>query len=565
MNGNLKLPVGIDDFRKIRECGFYYVDKTKLVEQLMQNWGEVNLFTRPRRFGKTLNMSMLRSFFEIGTDKFLFDGLYISRNKELCDMHMGKYPVISITLKGIEGMTFEEARNMLKIILKNEARRHYYLKNSDRLTDDDKQQYEQILLGTSENTADSLRLLSQLLFLHYDKKVVILIDEYDVPLDKAFQNGYYSEMTSLIRGILGQALKTNDYLQFAVLTGCLRISKESIFTGLNNFKVLSIADARFDEQFGFTDSEVRDILEEYGVSDKISEVKDWYDGYRFGKADVYCPWDVINYVDHLQADPNARPQAYWINSSGNGLVRRLINIADESTKDEIERLIAGETIEKAIRLELTYDEIDNSIDNIWSVLFTTGYLTNAGEIELPGGDGYGYRLVIPNKEVRQVFVSQIQEWFRQTVTYDNGSVQDLCEAFMAGDADKIQSNLNMILIKTISVLDTKARDDQKENFYHGLLLGLLRSKPDWRIKSNRESGDGFSDISIEPTIPEKGIVIEVKYANTISGLDDACGRAMKQIRDRRYDEALREDGREDIIAYGIAFCRKRCKVVCEKI
>ncbi len=565
MNGNLKLPVGIDDFRKIRECGFYYVDKTKLVEQLMQNWGEVNLFTRPRRFGKTLNMSMLRSFFEIGTDKSLFDGLYISRNKELCDMHMGKYPVISITLKGIEGMTFEEARNMLKIILKNEARRHYYLKNSDRLTDDDKQQYEQILLGTSENTADSLRLLSQLLFLHYNKKVVILIDEYDVPLDKAFQNGYYSEMTSLIRGILGQALKTNDYLQFAVLTGCLRISKESIFTGLNNFKVLSIADARFDEQFGFIDSEVRDILEEYGVSDKISEVKDWYDGYRFGKADVYCPWDVINYVDHLQADPNARPQAYWINSSGNGLVRRLINIADESTKDEIERLIAGETIEKAIRLELTYDEIDNSIDNIWSVLFTTGYLTNAGEIELPGGDGYGYRLVIPNKEVRQVFVSQIQEWFRQTVTYDNGAVQDLCEAFMAGDTDKIQSNLNMILIKTISVLDTKARDDQKENFYHGLLLGLLRSKPDWRIKSNRESGDGFSDISIEPTIPEKGIVIEVKYSNTISGLDDACGKAMKQIRDRRYDEALREDGREDIIAYGIAFCRKRCKVVCEKM
>lgn len=565
MSGNLKLPVGIDDFRKIRECGFYYVDKTKLVEQLMQNWGEVNLFTRPRRFGKTLNMSMLRSFFEIGTDKSLFDGLYISQNKELCDMHMGKYPVISITLKGIEGMTFEEARNMLKIILKNEARRHYYLKNSDRLTDDDKKQYEQILLGTAENTADSLRLLSQLLFLHYDKKVVILIDEYDVPLDKAFQNGYYSEMTSLIRGILGQALKTNDYLQFAVLTGCLRISKESIFTGLNNFKVLSIADARFDEQFGFTDSEVRDILEEYGVSDKISDVKDWYDGYRFGKADVYCPWDVINYVDHLQADPNARPQAYWINSSGNGLVRRLINIADESTKDEIERLIASETIEKAIRLELTYDEIDNSIDNIWSVLFTTGYLTNAGEIELPGGDGYGYRLVIPNKEVRQVFVSQIQEWFRQTVTYDDGSVQNLCEAFMVGDADKIQNNLNMILIKMISVLDTKARDDQKENFYHGLLLGLLRSKPDWRIKSNRETGDGFSDISIEPTIPEKGIVIEVKYSNTISGLDDACGKAMKQIRDRRYDEALREDGREDIIAYGIAFCRKRCKVVCEKM
>ena len=362
-----------------------------------------------------------------------------------------------------------------------------------------------------------------------------------------------------------QALKDNSALQFAVITGCLKIAKESVFSGTNNFVSDTITDSRLNEYFGFTQEDMAYILRDLDAQEYADKIKNWYDGYHFGDFDVYCPWDVINYVDHLQADPNARPQAYWINSSGNGLVRRLINIADESTKDEIERLIAGETIEKAIRLELTYDEIDNSIDNIWSVLFTTGYLTNAGEIELPGGDGYGYRLVIPNKEVRQVFVSQIQEWFRQTVTYDNGSVQDLCGAFMDGDTDKIQSNLNMILIKTISVLDTKARDDQKENFYHGLLLGLLRSKPDWRIKSNRESGDGFSDISIEPTIPEKGIVVEVKYSNTISGLDDACGKAMKQIRDRRYDEALREDGREDIIAYGIAFCRKRCKVVCEKM
>ena len=566
MNGNLKLPVGIDDFRKIRECGFYYVDKTKLVEQLMQNWGEVNLFTRPRRFGKTLNMSMLRSFFEIGTDKSLFDGLYISRNKELCDMHMGKYPVISITLKGIEGMTFEEARNMLKIILKNEARRHYYLKNSDRLTDDDKQQYEQILLGTSENTADSLRLLSQLLFLHYDKKVVILIDEYDVPLDKAFQNGYYSEMTSLIRGILGQALKTNDYLQFAVLTGCLRISKESIFTGLNNFKVLSIADARFDEQFGFTDSEVRDILEEYGVSDKISEVKDWYDGYRFGKADVYCPWDVINYVDHLQADPNARPQAYWINSSGNGLVRRLINIADESTKDEIERLIAGETIEKAIRLELTYDEIDSTIDNLWSVLFTTGYLTKIGEVKVPDSESYAYKLVIPNKEVREVFILQIQEWFKAVVAKDDDTMKLLSRAILDKDEKQIARQLNIVMSRMISILDTKAPDAMKENFYHGLLLGLLRgSNPDWLIKSNRESGDGFSDILIEPEDPDAGIVIEVKYAKEMKELDAACEAAMAQIKNKRYDEALRDEDRCDILAYGIAFCRKRCRVVGEKL
>ena len=565
MDNILKLPVGIEDFEEIRKLGFYYIDKTRLIEQLLQSWGKVNLFTRPRRFGKTLNMSMLKYYFEIGTDPSLFKHLYISQNKELCEMHMGKYPVIFLSLKGVEGLNFQEAYSMLQSAIKNEARRHYLLKTSEQLAEEDKRQFEQILLGTYENMADSLRALSQLLFLHYGRKTVILIDEYDVPLDKAFQNGYYKEMVSLIRGLFGQALKTNEYLQFAVLTGCLRVSKESMFTGLNNFKVLSIADTRFDEQFGFTDVEVRKLLDDYGMSSHYAEVKEWYDGYRFGNADVYCPWDVINYVDHLQADPTADPEAYWINSSSNSLVKRLISRADKSTKNEIERLIAGEVIEKRICLELTYDEIDNSVENIWSVLFTTGYLTKAGEAERSDGVGRSYRLMIPNKEVRQVFVTQIQEWFKQTVEADTQSMRDLSRAFLTGDAEKIQNSLNLILGKMISILDTKARDEQKENFYHGLLLGLLRSNSEWSIKSSRESGDGFSDISIEPEDSNIGIVIEVKYTAAINGLEKSCGEAMAQIKERRYDAALREDGREDILAYGIAFCKKRCKVVCEKL
>ena len=565
MDNILKLPVGIEDFEEIRRLGFYYIDKTRLIEQLLQSWGKVNLFTRPRRFGKTLNMSMLKYYFEIGTDQSLFEHLYISQNKEICEMHMGQYPVIFLSLKGVEGLNFQEACSMLRSAIQNEARRHYLLKTSAQLAGEDKRQFEQILLGTYENMADSLRALSQLLFLHYGRKVVILIDEYDVPLDKAFQNGYYKEMVSLIRGLFGQALKTNEYLRFAVLTGCLRVSKESIFTGLNNFKVLSIADTRFDEQFGFTDVEVQKLLDDYGMSSRFAEVKEWYDGYHFGNADVYCPWDVINYVDHLQADPAADPEAYWINSSSNSLVKRLISRADKSTKNEIERLIAGEAIEKKIYLELTYDEIDNSVENIWSVLFTTGYLTKAGEAERSDGVGRDYRLMIPNKEVRQVFVTQIQEWFKQTVVADTQSMRNLGRAFLDGDADNIQNSLNLILGKMISILDTKVRDEQKENFYHGLLLGLLRSNSEWGIKSNRESGDGFSDISIEPEDSNIGIVIEVKYTGTIHSLEKSCSEAMAQIKERGYDAALREDGREDILAYGIAFCKKRCKVVCEKL
>lgn len=564
MVNTLKLPVGIDDFKKLRQSDFYYIDKTRLIEQLLQNWGEVNLFTRPRRFGKTLNMSMLKNFFEIGADQSLFEGLYIAQNHGLCEQYMGKYPVIFLSLKGVEGLTFEDARRMLRTVISNEAARHYDLKQSTQLTEEDKQQFGRILEDSDEMIVDNIRMLSELLARHYGQKTVILIDEYDVPLDKAFQNGYYREMVSLIRGLFGQALKTNEFLQFAVLTGCLRVSKESIFTGLNNFKVLSIADARFDEQFGFTDEEVRGLLADYQLSSHFAEAKEWYNGYHFGNADVYCPWDVINYVDHLRADPSARPQAYWINSSGNGLVRRFVHLADRTTKSEIERLIAGEAVEKAVRLELTYDEIDSSIDNMWSVLFTTGYLTNVGKVELPDG-GVAYKLVIPNREVREVFVYQIREWFQQTVVKAPLPMQDLCKAFLMGDAAEIQDSLNRILAKMISILDTSARENQKENFYHGLLLGLLRSDPDWEISSNRESGDGFSDILIKTENPESGLVIEVKYSDTMNGLEKACEKAIIQIKDRRYDAVLREDGREDILAYGIAFCKKRCRVVCERL
>ena len=573
MANTLKLPVGIDDFRKLRESHFYYVDKTRLIEQLLLNWSEVTLFTRPRRFGKTLNMSMLKSFFDIGTDKALFDGLYISGNKELCDEYMGKYPVIFLSLKGVEGLTYEEAFEAFVRIMGKEVNRVSFLADSDKLTQIEREQYNGLtimkngrLAFDKEKLISSLQLLSQLLYKHYGKKVVILIDEYDVPLDKAFQNGYYKEMVSLIRGLFGQALKTNEFLQFAVLTGCLRISKESIFTGLNNFKVMSITDSRFDEQFGFTDSEVKKLLSDYGMDSHFEEVKEWYDGYHFGKADVYCPWDVINHADHLRDDSDAKPQTYWINSSGNSLVRRLINRADSSTKDEIERLIAGEAIEKVIRQDLTYDEIENSIDNIWSVLFTTGYLTKIGEAKLPDSESYAYMLVIPNKEVREVFVLQIQEWFKAVVANDNDTMKLLSKAILDKDEAILARQLNIVMGRMISILDTKAPDDMKENFYHGLLLGLLRgSNPDWLIKSNRESGDGFSDILIKPENPDLGIVIEVKYAKEFKGLDAACDAAMAQIKQKRYDETLRDEGRCDILAYGIAFCRKRCKVAGEKL
>ena len=557
-----KLPVGIENFEEIRTEGFYYVDKTGLIRDLLNNWGKVNLFTRPRRFGKTLNMSMLKSFFEIGADRTLFDGLAISRETALCEAYMGRFPVVFVSLKGVDGLTFEDAYGMLRRILRSEVFRLSFLAESKKVLDKEKAAFERFLneQDTLDDVQESLKMLSSLLYQHYGQKTILLIDEYDVPLDKAFQHGYYKEMVALIRGLFGQALKTNDYLQFAVLTGCLRVSKESIFTGLNNFKVLSITDSRFDEHFGFTDAEVKTLLDDYNLTAHYGETKEWYDGYRFGSVDVYCPWDVINHVDRLCGEPNAEPQAYWINTSGNDLVRRFVDKADKTTQGEIERLIAGEAIEKAVRLELTYNEIDNSIDNLWSVLFTTGYLTQAGKVERSV-----YKLIIPNREVREVFILQIQEWFKETVVHDEKPMQAFCQAFLDGNAEEIQKRLTVILGKMISILDTKAKDEQKENFYHGLLLGLLRSEPNWLILSNAESGDGFSDILIEPEDPDAGMVIEVKYSPTLAGMESACLTALEQIREKRYDERLRNEGRENVTAFGIAFCKKRCRVVFEKL
>ena len=572
MANTLKLPVGIENFEEIRKLGFYYIDKTRLIEQLLQGWGKVTLFTRPRRFGKTLNMSMLKSFFEMGTDKSLFDDLYISGNKELCDEHMGKYPVIFLSFKGVEGLTYDEAFDALVRVIGKEISRVSFLADSDKLTMLEREQYKGLTIiedgsfvFNKDKLISSLQLLSQLLYKHYGQKVVILIDEYDVPLDKAFQNGYYKEMVSIIRGLFGQALKTNEFLQFAVLTGCLRVSKESIFTGLNNFEINSIVDIDHDEQFGFTDDEVMKLLSDYDRSERYPDVKEWYDGYHFGNADIYCPWDVINFAKKLVSDPSARPSAFWINSSGNDMVKRFVDKADQTTRDEIEKLVAGGFVEKQLRLDLTYDEIDNTIDNLWSVLFTTGYLTKIGEVKVPDSESYAYKLVIPNKEVREVFILQIQEWFKAVVANDDDTMKLLSRAILDKDEKQIARQLNIVMSRMISILDTKAPDALKENFYHGLLLGLLRgSNPDWLIKSNRESGDGFSDILIKPEDPDAGIVIEVKYAKEMKELDAACEAAMAQIKDKRYDEALRNEDRCDILAYGIAFCRKRCRVVGEK-
>lgn len=559
----LKLPVGIEDFQEIRRLGFYYVDKTMLIEQLLAKWGKVNLFTRPRRFGKSLNMSMLRYFFDIETDKTLFDGLYISRNKQLCEEYMGKFPVIFLSLKGVDGLTFSEARFCLAELIESEARRFKFLMHSDKLDADDKAMYRELLsLHGADVAAISLRFalkkLSELLYKHYGQKTLILIDEYDVPLDKAFQHGYYREMVALIRGLFGETLKTNEFIQFAVLTGCLRVSKESIFTGLNNFKVLSITDARFDEQFGFTDAEVQQLLHVYNLEEHLAETKEWYDGYRFGEVDVYCPWDVINHVDRLLGQPDAEPQAYWINTSGNELVKRFINKANKTTRDEIERLVSGESIEKHVRLELTYDEIDNGIDNLWSVLFTTGYLTQAG-MTAQGA----YKLVIPNREIREVYKLQIQEWFKEAVLSNTEQLTACWSAFKAGDAEVIEKYLNNMLSNSISVFDLKAAE--KENVYHTFLVGLLAGNFGWLVKSNVEAGEGFADIIVETEDADAGMILELKYAREAAGLAKACEKALAQIKERRYAEYLKNEGRNQMLFYGIAFYKKRCRVVVEKL
>ena len=561
MSEKKKLPIGIDIFEKLDRDEFYYVDKTKMIEDLLKNRGEVNLFTRPRRFGKSLNMNMLKSFFEIGCREELFDGLKISENREICEKYMGRFPVISVSLKNVEGLDFGAAKKSLKDTLGMEARRFYFLSESGSLTEEERESYK-ALVGVDE-TGDfrmsdaamekALLTLTVLLEKHYGKKVILLIDEYDVPLDKAFQYGYYNEMVSLIRNVFGNVLKTNASLYFAVLTGCLRISRESIFTGLNNLKVLTVTDVRFDEYFGFTDSEVREMLEYYGLQEHYETVKEWYDGYLFGNTAVYCPWDVINYCDLLNADPDALPENYWANTSGNAIVRRFIDKANNQTKNEIERLIAGESIVKEVQQELTYNELDKTINNLWSVLFTTGYLTQKGR-----EDGRKYRLAVPNREIHELFVFQIREWFQEEALSDTSKLNRFCESFAERRPEVVEELLGSYLWNTISIRDTASA--KKENFYHGILLGLLGYKENWILKSNLESGIGYSDILVEVPESRTGIVVELKYAEN-GRLDAACEVALQQIEEKKYAVKLEEDGMREILKYGIACYKKECRVV----
>ena len=561
-----KFPIGIDGFEKIRTNDFYYVDKTLFIKELLQNWGEVNLFTRPRRFGKTLNMSMLKCFFEIGSEPALFDGLKIVQEKELCEKYMGRFPVIFISLKSVGGLQYDSAVAALRTVIGNEAGRFRFLRESPMLDEADINSYNQLVNVDAKGSSryaipddaliDSLKTLSQLLEKHYGQKVILLIDEYDVPLDKAFQKGYYDEMVSLIRSLFDNALKTNDSLYFAVLTGCLRISKESIFTGLNNPKVHTISDVRYDEYFGFTNADIDELLEFYGLSAYKDTIKGWYDGYHFGDTDVYCPWDVINYCDELLAAPNTPPKNYWANTSGNDLIRRMLKNASLTTKNEVEELLNGGQITKRIKQELTYREVDDSIENVWSVLYATGYLTGM-HVEQEAADIF--RLWIPNGEIRKLFYELVEDWFREVTRSDTARISRFCAAFPAGDTDTIQEMLGDYLWDSISVRDTAVRRNMKENFYHGMLLGLLQSQDSWLVKSNAETGEGYSDISIQT--PERvGIVIELKYADD-GNLEKACREALKQMEEKKYAQGLKRRSMKKIIRYGIAFYEKECMVV----
>lgn len=569
MGNALKFPIGIESFEEIRRENFYYVDKTGLIRELLQGWGKVNLFTRPRRFGKSLNMGMLKCFFEIGSDRALFDGLEITREKELCGSYMGRFPVISISLKGVSGEDFETARAMLCAAVGSEALRFRFLETSKAIDETEKKLYRQLTRVDEESRESfvmpdsvlmsSLRTLSALLCKHYGQKALILIDEYDVPLAKAFERNYYDSMTALIRNLFEQALKTNDSLYFAVLTGCMRISKESIFTGLNNMNVLSVTDVEFDAYFGFTDQEVKRLLEAYGLAESYDTIKSWYNGYRFGSAQVYCPWDVLCYCNKLRVNREALPETYWSNTSSNDVIRHFIEMAKGTTKREIEQLMAGETVEKAIRQELTYKEIYDSIDHLWSVLFTTGYLTQRG----PAGNG-GWKLTIPNREIHSIFRNQIQEWFRKETRQDGMALERFCEAFKRGEAAAVQKQLQAYLKKTIRIRDTYVQKDRKENFYHGILLGLLSYKESWAISSSREAGDGYSDIQIEMDEDEIGIIIEVKYSDTTAVLETDCRKALEQIERKNYAEPFVEAGMRTILKYGIAFHKKQCWVMAEE-
>ena len=564
-----KLPVGVEDFEKIRREGFYYVDKTTMIRDLLHKWGEVNLFTRPRRFGKSLNMSMLKAFFEIGCDKTLFDGLAISGEQDLCEKYMGKFPVISVSLKGVNGADYETARALLCSVIGNEAARFRFLLETDRISELENELYRQLLVTDPNRQGmyampdavlmGSLKTLSMLLKEYYKTEVIILIDEYDVPLAKASERGYYESMALLIRNLFEQALKTNDSLYFAVMTGCLRVAKESIFTGLNNLKLLSVTNVRFDEYFGFTDEEVRELLRYYGREDRYEAMREWYDGYRFGNVEVYCPWDVISYCDDLTDDPEAEPRDYWSNTSSNDVIRHFIEKVDHGlTRSEIEALVSGEILTKEIHEDLTYNRLYDSVDHIWSVLFATGYLTQRGKAE-----GKRYRLAIPNREIRNIFTEQIMTMFKEAVAKDGESLDAFCAALQKGDAREAERLFTAYLGKTISIRDTSVRKASKENFYHGILLGILGFKSGWYVRSNEESGEGWSDILVRLENEDTGMIIEIKYAEE-GRYAAACEQALRQIEEKDYTAKLKEEGCSLILKYAVACFRKKCRIVCER-
>ncbi len=565
MEKKKSLPMGMENFERIQNEDFYYIDKTGLIKDLLENKSYVTLFTRPRRFGKTLTMSMLKYFFEIGSDSTLFDGLEIAKEKRLCDEYRGKFPVISVSLKGVSGINFNEAKAMLRGIIGTEALRFEGILQKDSLSETDYQQYKQLIMldnncefaMTDGQLKNSFLTLSRLLQRHYNQKVIILIDEYDVPLYKAYRSGYYDEMVELMRGLFGQALKTNDSLYLAVLTGCLRISKESIFTGMNNFNVYTVKDMQYNQYFGFTDAEVTEMLEYYSFMERSDVIKEWYDGYHFSGLDIYCPWDVISYCHALKMNFSIMPQNYWVNTSSNDIIRKFISKAKSVTKSEIELLIDGGSVKKKIRQELTYRDLDTNIDNLWSLLFTTGYLTQFGE-----DNGGLTELVIPNKEIRWIFVEQIQEWFAEETARDSTTLEQFCKAFEENNVAAIEEGFTFYLKKMISIRDTNAKKERKENFYHGILLGLFSNMDGWIIMSNAETGDGYSDILVEAQDTEVGIVIELKYAEN-AAFDTACKNALEQIADRNYEERLLDDGMKTIYRYGIACYKKRCRVVSE--
>lgn len=554
------LPIGIEDFKELIDNNYYYVDKTVLVKELLDNRSKVSLFTRPRRFGKTLGLSMLKYFFEkvYGQDgkeennRYLFEGLNIMNAGQEYTRQLGQYPVISLSLKSAKQPDFPRAYTMLKRQIANEFRRHRYI--ADKLEESDRERFYSIMRETAEESSylDALAFLSRILKDIYNKNTIILLDEYDVPLENAYFNGFYEQMTDFIRSLFESALKTNPNLEFAVITGCLRVTKESIFTGLNNLKMVSILDVNYSEYFGFTQLEVEQMLQAYEITGRQDEVKSWYNGYCFGKSEVYNPWSIIMYVDSLRQDKEAKPRPYWANTSSNSIVRELIEHADNSVKQEMENLIEGGTVEKPVHEEITYEDIYKTVDNLWNFLFFTGYLKKVGE-RLEDVTTY-VTLGIPNLEVKYIYKNTILTWFESQIRQKD--LTGLYKALLNKESKQLEKELSKNLMETISFYD------YREDYYHGFLGGLLKMMEGYTIKSNRESGLGRSDLQLLSAPYEgKAVIIELKIADTYAELEEKAVVALEQIEEKRYDAELKLEGYHEFIKYGISFYKKLCRVI----